>query len=1540
MCEVVLVRLDQEGPHHRRSSWKALDGAELVESEDRDRLLRGLHWIGGRWWAWVLDAVHGHGWPDIGNRAGGLIEGEAKFSYGWRKSCIASGGDLGARGQMIMRVPLSYAVTGIAIGSLLWEEEIAKEEVVGAPPLKVEVISASFDGHVRVEVMVVIPLVSWLAGLLGMKVMNESEVLSEVLPKVDTERIGLGGGEPTAGPQGGSGLDWLFDIHALTRTMNYKPIVTDYILLPLWTADPSYSQDLKSSHDDGSKTSNDDGKKVDEDPRKDNECKDQEKEDNVNNTNIVNATGTNEVNFVGGKSSIELPFDPNMHALEDYSIFYFSRDNEDDGAMADMKNLDTTIQVSPNPTTRIHKDHPLDQVIGDLQSTTLTRKMSKNLKEHGIEAIRLFLAYASFKDFMVYQMDVKSSFLYGKIEEEVYVCQPLRFKDPDFPDRVYKVEKAMYGLHQALELGDILLVQFYVDDIIIGLTKKELCFAFKKVMHEKFQMSSMRELTFFLGLQVKQKKDGIFISQDKYVKETLKKFGFTEVKTASTPIETQKHLLKDEDDEKVDVHMYRSMIGSLIYLTSLILDIMFAVCPCARYQVNQKVSHLHAVKRIFRYLKGQPKLGLWYPKHSPFDLVAYTDSDYAGASLDRKSTIGGKAKKSIRLMMEKLFGMELELILVTQKKDMDQDSAHMVATSKVPMLKPGEYEIWRMRIEQYNQMIDYALWEVIEKSVTLPKTTMVEGVITMMPITTTEEKAQRRLEDAKKLLEAVKNRFGRTVATKKTQRNILKQQYENFNAPSSEMLDQTFDRLQKLVTDLETMSMDDLYNNLKVYEPEVKKVSSSSSSIQNMAFVCSSNNNTSSTNEAVNTAHGVSTASTQDNAAYSTNIDNLSDVVIFAFLASQPNSPQLVHEDLQQIHPDDMEEMDLRWQMAMLTMRARRFLKNTGRKLTVNGNETIGFDKSKVECYNCHKRGHFAKECRAPRNQDNKNKESSRRSVPVEERPNYALIAFSSSSPNSKIEEEVYVCQPPGFEDLDFPDRVYKVEKALYGLHQALRAWYETLSTYLLDNGFQRGKLTRTYSSKGTKKKKDGIFISQDKYVKEILKKFRFTEVKTASTPIETQKPLLKDEDGEKVDVHMYRSMIGSLMYLTSSILDIMFAVCACARYQVNPKVSHLHAVKRIFSDYARASLDRKSTIEGKAKKSVRLMMEKLFGMELELILVTQSQNYQWGSIVTCPSRCQEIIIIESTVRRDLQLEDTEGVDCLPNSTIFEQLALMGPKTTAWNEFSSTIASVIICLATNQKFNFSKFIFESMVRNLDNVSGKFLMYPRFVQVFLDQQLDGLPNHKRIYISPSHTKKIFGNMRRVGKGFSGRVTPLFQTMVVQNQSELGEGSTIPTDLHHTPTIIQSSTQPQKTQKPRKPKRKDTQVPQSSDYSKNVADEAVYKELGNSLVRAATTSSSLETEQDSGNITKTRSKATPNESSSLGTTTGGGPRCQETIGDTTARTRFESVSKHSNDSLLARGNTLQSDEDRLKLDELMALCTTLQTRVLDLEKIKTT
>ncbi|GKB06044.1 putative ribonuclease H-like domain-containing protein, partial [Tanacetum coccineum] len=353
---------------------------------------------------------------------------------------------------------------------------------------------------------------------------------------------------------------------------------------------------------------------------------------------------------------------------------------DDEGAVADFTNLETVVTVSTIPTSRITSIYPSTLILGDPQSAVQTRsKVSKSfgayafvsyiqkqrrnnhkdfqhfqdsesldsckfaLWEEGnwnkngfieirrmreelwIEAIRIFLAFASYMGFIVYQMDVKSVFLYGKIDEE-------------HGYRRGTIDKTLFIKK---DKHDIILVQVYVDDIIFGSTKKSWCDKFEALMKGRFQMSSMGELTFFLGLQVKQKADGIFISQDKYVAEILKKFDFVNVKTASTPIETQKPLVKDEEASDVDVHLYRSMIGSLMYLTASRPDIMFAVCACSRFQVTPKTSHLSAVKRIFRYLKGKPKLGLWYPRVSLFDLEAYSDSDYAGANLDRKSTTGG-----------------------------------------------------------------------------------------------------------------------------------------------------------------------------------------------------------------------------------------------------------------------------------------------------------------------------------------------------------------------------------------------------------------------------------------------------------------------------------------------------------------------------------------------------------------------------------------------------------------------------------------------------------------------------------------------------------------------------------------------------------------------------------------------------------------------------------------------------------------------------------------------------------------------------------
>ncbi|GJV35404.1 retrovirus-related pol polyprotein from transposon TNT 1-94 [Tanacetum coccineum] len=394
----------------------------------------------------------------------------------------------------------------------------------------------------------------------------------------------------------GAGPKWLFDIDVLTESMNYVPVVAG-TNSNVSTDGSLFDSSSKNASNDEPQPSNDTRKKND-----DSEIDNQERPNKEEPKKVIQALN-----------------DPSWIEAMQEELLQFK-----------LQQVWTLVDLPYGK-----------RAIGT--KWTKNRLYEVFAPVARIEAIRLFLAYASFKDFVVCQMDVKSAFLYGKIKEEVYVCQPLGFEDPEFPDKVYKVEKALYGLHQAPRAwyetlstylldngfqrgqidktlfikkikGDILLVQVYVDDIIFGSTKKVLCTEFEKLMHKKFQMSSMGELTFFLGLQVTQKDDGIFISQDKYVEEILKKFGFSTVKTASTPMETSKPLLKDKEAEDVDVHLYRSMIGSLMYLTASRPDIMFAVCACARFQVTPKGSHLHVVKRIFRYLKGQPKLGLWKPK--------------------------------------------------------------------------------------------------------------------------------------------------------------------------------------------------------------------------------------------------------------------------------------------------------------------------------------------------------------------------------------------------------------------------------------------------------------------------------------------------------------------------------------------------------------------------------------------------------------------------------------------------------------------------------------------------------------------------------------------------------------------------------------------------------------------------------------------------------------------------------------------------------------------------------------------------------------
>nr|GEW03200.1 ribonuclease H-like domain-containing protein [Tanacetum cinerariifolium] len=336
------------------------------------------------------------------------------------------------------------------------------------------------------------------------------------------------------------------------------------------------------------------------------------------------------------------------------------------------------------------------------------------------------------------------------------------------------------------------------------------------------------------------------------------------------------------------------------------------------------------------------------------------------------------------------------------------------------------------------------------------------------------------------------------------------------------------------------------------------------------------------------------------------------------------------------------------------------------------------------------------------------------------------------------IKEEVYVCQPPGFEDPDYPDKVYKVVKALYGLHQAPRAWGRTGqdAPFFV---FARGGLQ-------VKQKDDGIFISQDKYVAKILRKFSFTDVKSASTPIKTEKPLLKDPDGEDVDVHIYRSQVNAVEGITinNSIDDL----------------NHLHL--QTFSRETDQTLNPTSNFSLLITTQKNTMAPLTFADTHNMVAFLSTSNAikKVNDVVQLHALIdgKKVVVSEAIIRRDLHLNDVDGVECFPNAEIFKELARMGyekppPKLTFYKAFFSA----------QWKFLIHMLVY--MVRNVDSPS-KFLMYPRFLQVVMDHQVDDMTTHNTRYTSLALTQKVFANMRRVGKGLSGVETPLFDSMLHQ------------------------------------------------------------------------------------------------------------------------------------------------------------------------------
>nr|GEV52121.1 hypothetical protein [Tanacetum cinerariifolium] len=856
----------------------------------------------------------------------------------------------------------------------------------------------------------------------------------------------------------GIGPNWMFDIDSLTMSMNYQPVFAgnqtngnagtkanidagkakkktvsspQYVLLPLLTFD---SQVLKSSKDE---VADDAGKKSTEVPRRENgvhdlakegDNNDQEKDvrdqkeaprkqfeqeserlfgqgkaANTNSTNRLNIVSSlvnivcssfttvdpgreraqrNEFEsmfgqdkdangnriftpisaaestyvYLGGSIPVnattlpndDLPTDPLIPDLEDTAdtrIFSYAYDDEVEGAEADFNNLELITVVNPIPTTKIHKDHPKEQIIRDPLLALQTRRMTKTSQEHAMKVWRLV-------DLPKGKHAIETKWVYRNKKYEIGIV--IRNKARLVAQGYTQEEGVDYdeAFATIARIEAIRVYKVYVDDIIFESTKKSLCIEFEGLMHKKFHMNSMRELTFFLGLQVMQKDDGIFISLDKYVADILKKFNFSSVKTASTLIETNKALLKDEEAVDVDVHLYRSMIGSFM---------------------------------IFRYLKGQPKLGLWYLKDSPFDLEAFSDSDYARASLDRKSTTGGCQFLSKRLIS-------------WQCKKQTVVANSINETEYVAAANCCGHVLWIQ-----NQMLDYG-----------------------------------------------------------------------FN-----------------------------FMNTKIY-------------IDNESTSC---------------------------------------------IVKNP------------IYQSKTKHIEIR----------HHFIRDSYKKRLIQMAFVIHLE--------------------------------------------FKLVVEQRLVLNGCLD------------------------------------WIETACK----NEIQVSVVGLTYYWMVTAV---GVI-----YINRMIDSIK-------------EKPA-ESEGFEQI---------------------VNFLKANPIKYALTVKPTIYTLCIQQFWDSSKVK--------------------------------TVNENVQIRALVDG----KKLIVNEASIRRDLKLEDAEGTACLPNDTIFEELARMGAKTTAWNEFSSTMASAIICLATNQKFNFSNYIFDNMVNNLE-AEVKFFTFPRFFQVLVNHQVGDMSHYKKIFVTPSLTKKKKQKSRR-------------------------------------------------------------------------------------------------------------------------------------------------------------------------------------------------
>nr|GEU62445.1 putative ribonuclease H-like domain-containing protein [Tanacetum cinerariifolium] len=842
----------------------------------------------------------------------------------------------------------------------------------------------------------------------------------------------------------------------------------------------------------------------------------------IENQLSLKAKGKSHVESLTGYRNLSVEFEDfydnsinedNAAALEDIN---YSDDEDDVGVEADFNNLEKSIIVIPILKTRVHKDHHEEGINYEEFFALVAR----------IEAIRL-----SFMGFMVYQMDVKNALFYGTIEEEVYVCQPLGFEEPNYPDKVYKVVKALYGLHQDPR--------------------------------------------------------------------------------ACTPIDTKKPLLKDPDGEDVNVHTYRSMIGSLMYLTSSRSDIMFVVYACAHFQMTPNALHLHEVKRIFRYLKGKPHLGLWYLKDSPFDLVAYSDSDYASASLDRKSTTRGCNHSNPSAGVQEQFDPE----------------------------KAGE--------ENVQQYVHFPVWS---SGSTNPHNTDGDAVFNENKLefegrkpkfevnVSPSSSAQSKKHDDKTKREAK----GKSPVEPSTGYRNLSTEFEDFfdnsinednTAGKSSYVDSSQLPDDPNMPELEDITYsDDEYNvgaeaDFNNLETSITVSPIPTTSVHKDHPV---------TQIIATQARSMSRVAQDQGGLSQINNDDFHTCMFACFLSQK--EPKRVHQALKDPSwIEAMQEEPLQFKM----QKVWGLVDLPHEKRAIGHTQEGGIDYEEV----------FAPVARI---------EAIRLFLAYASFMGFMVyqIDVQSTFLYGTIEEEIYV------DDIIFGSTNKDLCKAFEKL---MKDKFELSSM---------GELT-FFLGLQVKQKKDRIFISQDKYVAEILRKFGLPDGKSASTPIDTEKPLLKDPD---VPDQMVLGKDSSNPLMADNLPKIVWY----STHHVALMKSWLAPKQTALGQTATGKEISNLFMAGGLPKTMLLTF-------IHLICIDMS-----------PFEFSFVYLVV-----------TKGIDCLPNEEIFKEFVRMGyekpstkltffkafflsqwkflihtilqcmsAKRTLWNEFSSFMASDVICLST------------------------------------------------------------------------------------------------------------------------------------------------------------------------------------------------------------------------------------------------------------------